>query len=460
MNDSEQPGARQSGLTGSGETPGAPASRRSARPNKFWRFVRWTFAVGFCLILVAAGVVVKKLGSSKTILDVATHIPLADVFRGNPLASYTPANYLPNYPHTFNLLLLGCDHDYIGKRDKNGDAISIPVMSSNGRSDAIMIAHYDFDKRTISVMTIPRDTAVHFPEESARKTHKINAAHSAGGPELTQATIKDSFGIDTDAYVTLHFEAFQKIVDTVGGVKIDVKKTMNYDDNWAGLHIHLKPGEQMLTGYQAMGYVRIRHDDNDLMRAERQHEFLEALRNQIKTPATLLRAGDILDTVADNLHMSSNMDPKTLVALANWTRELPKEKITLVTMPSIEGRSFIYCNQKLTRKMVAQIFFNGDENAVAINAPEKEALYASVNRGSRRRRGRAHNDSSDASSGPDTNDTTSSDKPEHSDSSGSAPKSDSGSEQKSDGSGDHGKDNTPPSSPASAIAQLAALSFA
>jgi LCP family protein required for cell wall assembly len=475
VNDSEQPGARLSGGTGTGETlanTGTPvARRRRARPNPFWRLIKWTFAAGFCLVLIAGGTVIGKLWSNPATRGALHGIKLIDVFHGNPLASYTPAIYLPEHPHTFNLLILGLDRDYVGKRI-NGVAVPVPLMNTNGRSDAILIAHYDFDKRTISVMTIPRDTAVHVPGHS---THKINAAHQFGGPELTQQTIKEAFGIDTDAYVALHFEAFQQIVDTVGGVDLTVKKQLDYDDNWALLHIHLKPGLQHLNGYQAMGYVRIRHSDSDLMRAERQHEFVEALRTKISTPTVLLKGFDVLDNITDNLHLSPNLTTPQLLALANWSKGLPKENITLVTMPSIEGPSFVTVNQVPTRKMVAQIFFGGNEDAVNIVAPDKEAVYAMNHRGARRHgRLRSHevtpaDPGSDlpldnpAATSPDTHDATpnsgTSDKP---DTSGTDPKPDGGAapEKKTNDTGDKTKDPPPTKDPVSALGQLAFLPFA
>lgn len=468
MNDSEQSGAQYSSGAGSGETPSAPAMRRRrARPKRLWRLIRWTFAVGFCLALVASGAIIGKYWHNTAARGIIQHANIVDIIRGKPLASYTPATYFPDHPHTLNLLILGCDRDYVGKRI-NGVAVPVPVMNTNGRSDAILIAHYDFDKQTVSVMTIPRDTAVHIPGHG---THKINAAHQFDGPTLTQATIKEDFGIDTDAYVTLHFEAFQKIVDTVGGVDINVKKQLDYDDNWALLHIHLKPGMQHLNGYQAMGYVRIRHSDSDLMRAERQHEFMEALRKQISTPAMLMKGADVLDNITDNLH--SNLSNEQLLTLANWSKSLPAKNVTLTTMPSIEGPSYVTVNRKPTRTMVAAIFFGGDEDAVTITAPDKEAIYAMNHRGSRRRTHLRVHDASPADTGsdvpldtpppaPDTSDATSNNsKNDPPDSPAPAPKSDSGAapDKKSNDSGDKGKDTPPAKDSASTRAQLAFLPF-
>jgi LCP family protein required for cell wall assembly len=468
LSDSEQPGAQHSGVTDSGEMPSVsspPASRRRrGRPNRFWRLVKWTFTVGFCLFLIAGGTLAGIYWKKKFVRDFVANIHSpGDIL--HPLASYTPENNFKEHPHTLNLLILGCDRDYVGKRI-NGQAVPVPVMNTNGRSDAILIAHFDFDKKTISVMTIPRDTAVHVPGHS---THKINAAHQFGGPELVQQTIKDAFGIDTDAYVTLHFEAFQKIVDTVDGVDVNVKKQLDYDDNWARLHVHLKPGPQHLNGYQAMGYVRVRHSDSDLMRAERQHEFLEALREKVSKPDMLVKGADVLDSISENLN--SSLSTVQLITLANWSRSLDKKNITLATMPSIEGPSYVTVNRKPTRTMVAQIFFDGNEDAVNITAPDREAVYAMNHRGSRRRsRLRTHDASAD--SGPDASlDATpsgsdnspspdaKSDKP---DSSSPEPKPDGGTdapEKKSSDTSDKAKD-PPAKDPVSALARLAFLPFA
>lgn len=432
--------------------------------------MRWTFAFGVCLVLVLSGIVFALYGKSKFFQTISSSMlrnPL-DVIRGKPLASYKPETYLADHPHTMNILFLGCDRDYVGKRI-NGNAVPVPVLNSNGRSDAIMIAHYDFDKKTLNILTIPRDTAVHIPDHG---THKINAAHQYGGPALTQETIKSVFGIDVDAYVTLHFEAFQQIVDAVDGVNVTVKKDLNYDDNWGVLHVHLKKGYQHMNGYQAMGYVRFRHDDSDLMRAERQHDFVEAMRQQIKSPKMLLRGAVALNTISDNLNTSLSYEQ--LITLAAWTKELPKESIVLATMPSIEGPVYVTVNKIPASKMIAQMFFEGNESAFEITAPDKQAVYAMNHRGARRRvHGRSHdfpitgpgsevptgNDSSSGTSGSDLMPEGDSAKP---DAPGIGPKPGGGAtppEKKSSDSGDKTKD-PPQTDPTSTDIRAAMLPFA
>ena len=93
-----------------------------------------------------------------------------------------------------------------------------------------------------------------------------------------------------DRYLMVNYQSFEGIVDLVGGVEITVDKRMLYQDQSAGLLIDLQPGTQILTGDQALGYVRYRRDAlGDITRTRRQQQFMTALAGKIKEPATLLR---------------------------------------------------------------------------------------------------------------------------------------------------------------------------
>ncbi len=87
-------------------------------------------------------------------------------------------------------------------------------------------------------------------------------------------------GIHIDRVVTLDFDHFQALVDMVNGVPIDVASPLNYDDNAGHLHIHIPKGYQVLNGYNAMAFVRMRHDSSDFVREQRQKQFLLAFKQQ------------------------------------------------------------------------------------------------------------------------------------------------------------------------------------
>jgi LCP family protein required for cell wall assembly len=291
-------------------------------------------------------------------------MPAAIINRDLTVA-WTPERQFTDKPHVINVLIMGCDADY-----EEHNWRPVVIKGAQTRSDAILMAQVDFDRRTIHALTIPRDTAVRIP--GRRGIHKINAAHMFGGPALAKETIRSVFGIDTDYYLTLDFDGFKKVVDAIGGVDLTIRRNMDYDDNWGNLHIHLRPGYQHLTGNQAMGYVRYRHGDNDLMRSTRQHEFLESVRDRVKNPTTLMKLPDVLNAIADSI--KSDMSQDQLLTLINFARQLPKENIEVATLPSIEGPSFVYVKVAESAEVIRKMFFDNNLLAVNINAPDRSEV--------------------------------------------------------------------------------------
>ncbi len=315
------------------------------------------------LFVVAGGVFGAFYFGSRTIRDALWKHIRENPFQ-NPMALYTPERQFAGV-RSMNILVLGVDRDLDNRRR---------VMKTNGRSDSILIARVDLAGKTIRALTIPRDTAVHIP--GRRGLSKINAAHSFGGPELTIDTIRECFGIPIDHYVTINFDGFCKVVDAIGGVDLTVEKRLKYDDNWGGLHINLYPGYQHLNGYQAMGYVRMRHSDSDEMRSKRQHAFLEAVRTKLKSPATFLRLPGAVDRLADSLKRSPNLTLEQMFALANFARGLPKDRIEVVTLPSEEGRSYVSVNRTDAEALINRLFFPGSASGVRLDVPDPSTVAA------------------------------------------------------------------------------------
>ncbi|HEY4001445.1 MAG TPA: LCP family protein, partial [Candidatus Xenobia bacterium] len=128
----------------------------------------------------------------------------------------------------------------------------------------------------------PRDMYIVYPNG----THdKINGAYSDGGVPLARKTIEQFLGIHIDHYVVLKIQGTARLIDALGGLKINVEKDMSYDDNWGYLHVHLKKGWQHLNGMQAVGYARFRHDaESDFGRIRRQQQIVDTLIQQLKKP--------------------------------------------------------------------------------------------------------------------------------------------------------------------------------
>ncbi len=336
-----------------------PLRQQSLRAKKIRHATKWTFLVGTMVLALFGGTIFGKLYWGNKFFRKIVGEWVGNPLHTDPLGSFKPDVQFTE-KHTLTVMLLGCDHDY------SEVLMNHPLKNSRGRSDAIMIARLDFDAKTINILSIPRDTAVRIEKHGVRK---INAAHQYGGPELLISTVKNVFGIDVDYYATIDFEGFQKMVDAVGGVDVDVHKRLKYTDKWGGLFIDLQPGLQHLDGYKAMGYVRMRHSDSDFERAKRQHEFLEALRGRIQDPKNILKTLDALKALTDSI--KSNMTDEQMITLANFARSLPHEQIHLETLPCDEGPSYVYIKVNESEKMIRALF---PGTLVSIEAPSKREL--------------------------------------------------------------------------------------
>jgi LCP family protein required for cell wall assembly len=206
-------------------------------------------------------------------------------------------------PTTF--LILGSD-----RRAHGVDATSPP------HSDTILLVHLDPRTGLWTEMSVPRDFYVQFSYHGSTYASKINYAYTLGGPRLSLHVVKDLLGIPINYVVDLNFESFDKVVDQLGCVYVDVDhQYLNtpaqalYDDYAT---INVRPGYQQLCGQHALDYVRYRHDDNTFLRDAREQAFLRDAKEQLGLSGLLSHAGPIVDTLSKSI--SSNIRGAATVA--------------------------------------------------------------------------------------------------------------------------------------------------
>ena len=182
----------------------------------------------------------------------------------------------PGGPRT--ILVLGSDR----RSKRSADA----KVGFEARSDTILLIRLDPKRHRVAALSIPRDLAVTIPGHG--ENVKINEAYTDGGPGLTVKTVKNLFRTATgnnfpiNGVVDVNFNGFQRLVNYVHGVYVDVDRRYYIPPNTGTSAIDLQPGYQKLTGSQALSYVRYRHTDSDLFRAARQQDFL---RQAVSQPA-------------------------------------------------------------------------------------------------------------------------------------------------------------------------------
>lgn len=203
------------------------------------------------------------------------------------------------------------DNIISGNSDDNGrtDGVySVLVVGTDKvglNTDTILVASLDSINNRASIMSIPRDTM----SNVNRNVKKINAAYSIGAKKgkgnvkKLKDEVSDLMGFEVDNYVVVNLKAFEELIDAIGGVTIDVPRNMNYDDPYQNLHIHIDKGLQTLNGEQAIGFVRYRsgYAEGDIGRVKAQQLFIEALVNQVATPATVTKMPKLIDIVLENM---------------------------------------------------------------------------------------------------------------------------------------------------------------
>lgn len=164
----------------------------------------------------------------------------------------------------FYMLLIGIDRSE--ERDEAGD------LGGVYRTDTMILARVDPQNKTVTLVSIPRDTQVDLGEYG---TQKINAAYAFGGASLAVNTVEDLAGVEISHYAEIDFDGLTAIVDTLGGIDVDVP--VEIDDDDAGGY--LAAGQQTLNGEQALILCRSRHTyaNGDVVRAACQRLVIQAI---------------------------------------------------------------------------------------------------------------------------------------------------------------------------------------
>lgn len=178
-----------------------------------------------------------------------------------------------------NILLLGVD----ARPNEEGEV---------SRSDTMMLISLDMKHRCIKMVSFLRDTWVYIPSHDGEQ--RLNAACTYGGYSGVVDTIEYNFGIDIDNYIVADFEMFKILVDSIGGVEIDVtkkeaKEVTGHPKRYG--NVTLESGLNNLTGEQALAYCRIRKIDTDFVRTQRQRTVMSAIIGKMKStnPFTLYK---------------------------------------------------------------------------------------------------------------------------------------------------------------------------
>ena len=211
-----------------------------------------------------------------------------------------------------------------------------------GRSDTLMVATIDPKLDQAALLSIPRDTRVKI---KGHGYDKINSAYAYGGERLTQSTVEDFLGVNMDHYIIVNVKAFQRIIDAIGGIDIDVEKRMYYEDPWdddGGLLIDLRPGLQHMDGKTAVTYVRYRDEEGDIGRIKRQQAFMKACMDKVTSPTIITKLPSVISEVFESV--KTDLSVRQLLEFAGSLSKAKNNGLKTEMVPGrplyIEGISY------------------------------------------------------------------------------------------------------------------------
>ena len=183
--------------------------------------------------------------------------------------------------------------------------------STRTRSDSMILATFNKKAGTITLTSFMRDCYVQIP---GYKPNKLNHAFQYGGMKLLNETLRVNFGVRVDGNVVVNFNDFEKLIDLLGGVDINLtQKEATYIDSASGFTWKLKGGMNHLDGEKALLYSRIREIDSDYRRAERQRKVISAVMEKYKSQPLDQMLG-MLDDILPMI--TTNMDKGEIVTTA------------------------------------------------------------------------------------------------------------------------------------------------
>ena len=236
----------------------------------------------------------------------------------------------------------------LGSQTRDGQGPGFGHDPGTDLSDTLMLIHLNAAHDAAVVLSIPRDLLVYRPPCTERtggtavvpaeQDAMIDSAMNLGGPACAVATVQDMSGIRIDHFIRIDFNGFRTMTDLLGGVQVCVPPPGIND--WRS-HLDISPGLHLVTGNQALAFVRDRHgigNGGDLDRIKMQQMFISSLIQKVMSAGTLSNPVALYQ-LAGAATRSLTTDPglnsvQKLLSLAVSLRGLPMKHITFITLPN------------------------------------------------------------------------------------------------------------------------------
>ena len=286
--------------------------RKTLRRRRRIKAFRLIFAL---VILCLLGSAFLFVGYSIYNAGVRVYNEFADMYQGyTDRRNARVGSADPKFEGYTNILVLGVDD------------------SEQQEADTILVLSFANDTGKSRIIGIPRDTWIATRSYSG----KIGALYSAGGASILVREVSKLLGISIHQYVIIDMTTFADLIDTLGGLDIYVEENMDYDDEVAGLSIHIPQGYQHLSGEDVQKYLRYRDEKlGDVGRVQRQQKFIKALYAKVLQLDTIPKLPAIADIFRNRMETSAEIFDSA--HLANVLRRMSSDPPTTLMLPGSEN---------------------------------------------------------------------------------------------------------------------------
>ena len=259
------------------------------------------------------------------------------------------------------------------------------VEERNGfNTDTIIVASFNKNTGSASLLSIPRDLWVTIPGFKTVKTQqgRINSvmaigdqfAYPGGGMALlAKVSGQDENGkpgilnIPIHYWARLDFDGFAKIIDAVSGVDVFVENSFtdylypisgqeNSDCDPADPEylcrfkkISFKKGLQHMNGETALEFARSRHalgeEGSDFSRAKRQQKVIMAVKDKVLSADTffdLSKIKNLYNILSDNKNISASIDVSDLPLFYLLAKKFSLIEAQSYVLDDSAGESLLY----------------------------------------------------------------------------------------------------------------------
>ena len=221
-----------------------------------------------------------------------------------------------------NVLLIGVD---------NNDGVA-----GAGRSDSMMLASVNKKTRTITLLSVLRDSYCYYEIDGKPYYNRLNTSYYYGGPQALMEAVSRLYKIRVDKYITVDFKSFQRLVNALGGVTVEVTKAeaRYLNRNAKSIPRTLEEGTQLLNGTEALAYSRIRKLDSDEARTNRQQKVITSILQRARE-ANMVQLYNALDIALE--HVQTNYTRTELLGMIPSAMGWLNFEVVHMSSPVFEG---------------------------------------------------------------------------------------------------------------------------